>query len=548
MECPARNNVQGYVNLTARGKFKEALQLIHETSPFPSICGRICHHPCETDCHRAQIDEPVAARSIERFLGDLDLHSSTPYPPCIKPPKKEKVAVVGSGPAGLTCAYYLAREGYPVTVFEKADLLGGMLAMAIPSYRLPSEVVDAEIRRVRDLGVTMKTGVEVGKDKTVAQLRSEGFKAFFIAVGTQECLRLGIAGEDLKGVYRGLDYLRRIKRGESLALGKDVVVIGGGNAAMDAVRSARRSGAENAMILYRRGLEEMPARPEEIEECLEEGIPIQILTQPVRFIGENGKVKAIECVKVRLGDPDGSGRRRPEPIPGSESAIQVDAVITALGQEADWACLTPECSCTLTPWGTLKVDPLTLQTEDPDIFAGGDAVRGPRTVIEAIADGRRAAVSIDRYIESRDLRSDRDVELKVITTPDKGKYDPSPRSQLPRLEAHARTSHFDEVQKGFTEEMALQEAQRCISCGSCCIQACPYGAIAFDRKTGKIQKCNLCHHRVTKGLYPACADNVCLAHCIYFGDPAEIERRILEKRKIRGGRGEILPKAFVDSR
>ncbi len=548
MECPAHNNVQGYVNLAAKGKFQEALQLIKETSPFPSICGRICHHPCETDCHRSQIDESVAAHSIERFLGDLDLNSSTRYQPRIKARKKEKVAVVGSGPAGLTCAYYLAREGYPVTIFEKADLLGGMLAMAIPSYRLPSEVIEAEIRLIRDLGVTMKTGVEVGKDKTVAQLRQEGFKAFFIAIGTQECSRLGIEGEDLKGVYQGLDYLRSIKRGESLALGKDVVVIGGGNAAMDAVRSARRSGAENATILYRRGLEEMPARPEEIEECREEGISIQTLTQPARFIGKNGEVKAIECVKVRLADPDGSGRRRPEPIPASEFTIQVSAVITALGQEADWACLTPECSCTLTPWGTMKVDPLTLQSEDPDIFAGGDAVRGPQTVIEAIADGRRAAVSIDRYIESRGLRSDGDIELKAITTPQKGKYDPSPRSQMPRLEAQERTNNFAEVQKGFTKETAMQEAQRCISCGSCCIQACPYGAIAFDPKTGKIQKCNLCHHRVTNGLYPACADNVCLAHCIYFGDPAEIEQRILEKRKIRGGWGEILPKAFIGSR
>jgi len=546
--CPAKNNVQGYVNLAAKGKFQEALHLIKETSPFPSICGRICPHPCETDCNRSQIDESVVAHSIERFLGDLDLNSCTRYRPSRKTGKKEKVAMVGSGPAGLTCAYYLAREGYPVTILEKADLLGGMLAMAIPSYRLPSEVVEAEIRLIREMGVTMKTGVEVGKDKTIAQLRQEGFKAFFIAIGTQECLRLGIEGEDLTGVYRGLDYLRRIKRGESLALGTDVVVIGGGNAAMDAVRSARRSGAENAMILYRRGLEEMPARPEEIEECREEGICIQTLTQPVRFIGENGAVRAVECIQMRLADPDESGRRRPEPVPGSEFTIRVDAVITALGQEADWACLTPECSCTITPWGTMKVDPLTLQSDDPDIFAGGDAVRGPQTVVEAIADGRRAAVSIDRYIEGQDLRLGRDIELKTILTPQKEKYGPSPRSHMPCLEVEERVENFEEVQRGFTREMAVKESQRCISCGSCCIQACPYDAITFDPKIGKIQKCNLCHHRVANGLYPACADNVCLAHCIYFGDPAEIERRILEKRKIRGGWGETLPKAFTDSR
>jgi NADPH-dependent glutamate synthase beta subunit-like oxidoreductase len=548
MGCPAHNNVQGYVNLAAKGKFQEALQLIKETSPFPSICGRICHHPCETDCHRSQIDESVAAHSIERFLGDLDLNPNTRYQPKIKAREKEKVAIVGSGPAGLTCAYYLAQEGYQVTIFEKTSLLGGMLTMAIPSYRLPREIVEAEIQLIRDMGVTMKTGVEVGKDKTIAQLREEGFKAFFIAIGTQECLRLGIEGEDLKGVYRGLDYLRGINLGESLAIGKNVAVIGGGNAAMDVVRSARRSGAENAFILYRRGLKEIPARPEEIEECQEEGISIHLLTQPLRFIGQNGQVKAIQCIKMRLEDPDESGRRKPEPIPGSEFTIEVDAVITALGQEADWACLTPECACTLTSWGTIKVDPLTLQSDDPDIFAGGDAIRGPQTVIEAIADGRRAAISIDRYIEGQDLRLDRDIQLKAITTPQRGRYDPSARSHMPCLGAQERIKNFNEVQKGLTKEMAVQEALRCISCGSCCIQACPYDAITFDQKIGKIQKCNLCYHRVTNGLYPACADNVCLAHCIYFGDPAQIERRILEKRKMRGGWGEVLPKALIASR
>jgi len=545
MGCPAQNNVQGYVNLAAKGKFQEALELIKETSPFPSICGRICHHPCETDCNRSQIDEPVAARSVERFLADLDLKAKKRYIPAIKGKKKAKVAIVGSGPAGLTCAYYLAQEGYRVTIFEKADRLGGTLTLAIPSYRLPREIVDAEIQLIRDLGVTMRTGVEVGKDKTIAQLREEGFNAFFMAIGTQECLRLGVEGEGLEGVYVGLDYLHRIKQGEPLALGRDVAVIGGGNTALDAVRSARRSGAENAFILYRRGLEELRARPEEVDECREEGIPIHTLTQPVRLIGENGRIRAVECTRMRLTDQDKSGRRKPLPIPGSEFTIRVDAVITALGQEADWACLTPECACTLTPWGTMKVDPLTLQSDAPDIFAGGDAIRGPRTVVEAIADGRRAAISIDRYLEGQDLRLDREIERKAITTPQKGTYDPSARAQMPCLEAQERVKNFMEVQKGLTKELTVQEAQRCISCGSCCIQACPYDAIVFDQKIGKIQKCNLCHQRVAHGLYPACADNVCLAHCIYFGDPAEIERKIIEKREMRGGWGEIIPKALT---
>ncbi len=542
--CPAHINVQGYVSLAAKGKYQEALQIIKEASPFPSICGRVCHHPCESNCSRSQIDEPVGARSIERFLADLDLNAQTRYQPEIKTRREARVAVVGSGPAGLTCAYYLAQEGYPVTIFEKTDGLGGMLTLAIPPYRLPREIVEAEIELLRDLGVAFRTGVEVGKEKTIAQLRKEGFKAFFVAIGAQQCLRIGIEGEDLKGVHGGLDYLRKVNLGETVTLGKTVAVVGGGNTAIDAVRSARRLGAENAFIVYRRGIEEMPSRPEEIEECREEGIPIHTLTHPVRIIGEKGRVKAIECVRMVLTAPDESGRPRPEPVPGSEFTIEVDAVITALGQEADWACLTPECACTLTPWGTMNVDSLTLQSDDPDIFAGGDAVRGPRTVIEAIADGKEAALSIDRYIAGQDLRLDREVDWKAITHPQKEGVEPSPRAQMPRLDPHERVKDFKEVQEGFTKEMAVGEARRCISCGCCCIQACPYDAISFDEKSGIARKCNLCYDRVTNGLYPACADNVCLGHCIYFGDLVEIEKKIVQKRARRGGWGEIIPKAL----
>jgi NADPH-dependent glutamate synthase beta subunit-like oxidoreductase len=519
VECPAHINVQGYVSLAAKGKFQEALALIKESSPFPSICGRVCHHPCESACNRDQIDDPVATRAIERYIAGLDLQADERYVPKIEDKKEEKVAIVGSGPAGLTCAYYLAQEGYEVTIFEKASMLGGMLTMGIPSYRLPHEIVEAEIQLIRDMGVTMKTGVEIGQDKTVAQLREEGFRAFFMAIGAQECIRLGVEGEDLEGVHAGLDYLRWVNLGEPLALGKNVAVIGGGNVAMDAVRSACRLGAENAFILYRRGLEEMPSRAEEIEECREEGIPIHTLTQPVRFIGKNGRVKAIECVKTRLTEPDDSGRRSPAPIPGSEFTIAVDAVITALGQEADWACLTPECACTLTDWGTMNVDPLTLQSHDPDIFAGGDAVRGPQTVVVAIADGRQAARSIDRYIRGLDLRLGRDMELRIITEPQIGEYDPSIRLQMPRLEPQERVKNFDEVQRGFTEEMAVQEARRCISCGACCVQACPYDVMQFNHDILKAVKCDLCVEKRGRGEAPACT-TVCPTRCIFWGDAA----------------------------
>jgi NADPH-dependent glutamate synthase beta subunit-like oxidoreductase len=506
------------VSLAVKGKFQEALQLIKLASPFPSICGRVCPHPCESECKRDEIDKPVAIHAIERFLGDLDLKANKRHRPEIKARKKEKIAIVGSGPAGLSCAYYLAQEGYKVTIFEKAKVLGGMLKAGVPSYRLPREIVEAEIKMIRKMGVTMKTGVEVGKDKTIAQLRKDGFKAFFIAIGAQESVRMDVPGEDLDGVYRGLDYLRQLSLGKPVKLGKAVAVIGGGNVAMDAVRSARRLGSEKAFILYRRGLEEMPSTPEEIKQCREEKIPIKTLAQPVRFISNNGRVKAIECVKMRLTEPDESGRRKPEPISGSEFKINVDAVITALGQESDWCCLTPECSCRLTEWGTMNIDPLTLQSNDPDIFAGGDAARGPKTVVEAIADGRQAAISIDRYVQGQNLRLARDLPLKAIEEPQKGKYDRTARAPIPYLDPKKRVKNFNEVQKGLTKGVTIQEAKRCISCGTCCVQTCPYDVMQFNHEVTKAVKCDLCVEKRGRDEVPACYA-ICPTRCIFWGDP-----------------------------
>jgi NADPH-dependent glutamate synthase beta subunit-like oxidoreductase len=373
----------------------------------------------------------------------------------------------------------------------------------------------------------------VGEDVTIGQLREEGFRAFCLAIGTQECIELGVEGEGLDGVHHGLDYLRQARLGEPVALGKRVAVIGGGNVAMDAARSARRMGAEDTFILYRRSLEEMPSRAEEIEECQEEGIGINVLTQPVRLIGENGRVTAIECIKTRLGEPDESGRPRPEPIPDSEFTVEVDGVITALGQEADWSCLTPECACTLADWGTINVDPLTLQTDDPDIFAAGDAVTGLGTVVEAIADGRQASISIDRYLRGEDLQQGRERAWIAITEPQKEQYDPAVRAQMPRLEPEARLDNFNEVQQGFTEEMVGQQAKRCISCGSACVQACPYGVIQFSAEEGKSHKCDLCTYLVHLGDQPLCAQ-VCLTDAIAFG-----ELELLRQRAVEQGHAEV---------
>jgi len=524
-QCPAHIDVQGYVNLAAKGKFEEALALIKKSSPFPSICGRVCHHPCETQCSRGDIDQSVGIHGIERFIADLDLKADKRYMPRIKDKKEDKVAVVGSGPAGLTCAYYLAIKGYRVSVFEKAAKPGGMLTTGIPSYRLPADIVEAEIQHIRDMGITIKTSVEIGTDVTVAQLRQEGYKAIFVAVGTQECVQLGIEGEDLQGVYPALEYLGQVNRGEEVSLGKNVAVIGGGNAAMDAVRSARRLGTKNAFIIYRRGLEEMPANAEEIEECREEGIPIKTLTQPVRFIGKNGKVTAVECIKMKLGEPDQSGRRAPEPVTGSEFTIEIDNAISALGQEADWSCLTDECACTLSDWGTMNVDPLTLQSDDPDIFAGGDAVRGPQSIIEAIADGKQAAISIDLFIKGRDLKLGRGEELKTITNPQKEVYNKIDPVQMPRLNAQERVNNFDEVQQGLTEEMVIQEAKRCINCGSCCVQACPHSVMQFNHEIIKAVKCDLCIEKRGRNEAPACS-LVCPTHCIVWGDPEKFPKTI----------------------
>ncbi len=483
--CPAHISVQGYVALAAQGRYREALELIKKDNPLPAICGRVCHHPCETACMRGKVDEPVAIDFIKRYIADLDLKAETRFVPEIKQKREEKVAIIGSGPAGLTCAYYLAQEGYRVTVFEKLPVLGGMLTVGIPAYRLPRDIIEAEIQVIRDMGVEFKTGVEIGKDFTIGQLREQGYKAFFIGIGAHECKKLGIEGEDLEGVYSGVQFLREVNLGNRIFLGDRVAVVGGGNVAMDCVRTALRTGSKKPFIVYRRSLAEMPANEEEIEECHEEGIEILTLTNPVRVIGENGRVKAIECVKMALGEPDASGRRRPVEVKGSNFILEVDAVIAAIGQETDWACLTPECACSLSDWRTLKVDPLTLQSDDPDIFAGGDAVTGPRTVIEAIAAGKEAAVSMDRFLRGEDLRQGREKRWEAVRNVPTEGYDRVPRERMPRLSPKERLGNFNEVQLGFTEEQVRREAQRCLDCGVCsecyrCVDACLANAVVHE--------------------------------------------------------------------
>ena len=335
--CPAHISVQGYVALIAQGQFEEALALIRQENPLPFVCGYVCTHPCEGVCQRGEkVDEPIAIRELKRFVAEYERKQGVVKLPTLEAKRTEKIAIVGSGPAGLTCAYYLALKGYGVTIFEALPKAGGMLTVGIPNYRLPKEVVEREIKAIEGLGVTIHLNAPIGPGHTLEQLKEEGFEAVYVGIGAHQGIRLGIEGEDLNGVVAGVDFLRRTALGQQESLGKKVAVIGGGNVAVDAVRTALRLGSEEALILYRRTREEMPAYEEEIEEALEEGVQIHYLTAPIRFIGDAaGRLTAVECIQMELGEPDASGRRRPVPVQGSQFQIPVDGVITAISQQPD---------------------------------------------------------------------------------------------------------------------------------------------------------------------------------------------------------------------
>ncbi len=483
--CPAQVNVQGYVALTSKGKYKEALELIKENLPLPGVLGRICPHPCESKCNRALLDEPLAIANIKRFIAD---QVKDELPPQVETERKdERVAIIGSGPAGLTAAYQLAKEGYGVTVFEALPVVGGMLYVGIPEYRLPKRVLEEEIEAIKRTGVEIKTNTPIGKDLTLDDLFARGFKAVFIAVGAHRSLELGIPGEHADGIVHGVAFLREMNLGKEVKLGRKVAIIGGGNAAMDAARGALRLGVQKVLILYRRSRVEMPASDEEIEAALAEGVEIQYLVAPTEVLIEDGKVVGIRCVRMELGAPDASGRRRPVPIPGSEFDIEVDMVIPAIGQAPDVSFLEGS-GIALSRRGLIDVDPITLATSRPGVFAGGDAQTGPGIAIEAVAAGNRVAVSITRYLKGEDLRQGREMEEEV-EPPDLSSLplgEPrKPRMQMPAIDLERRRSSFDEVELGFTEEMALQEAERCLNCGICseclqCVAACK--AEAIDHK------------------------------------------------------------------
>lgn len=518
--CPAKNDIQGFLGLAAKGKYREALQLLKETSPFPSICGRVCTFPCETDCSRKKIDEPVAIRAVERFLSDLDRADGGPYVPKLKPARNEKVAIAGSGPAGLAAAYFLAKNGYKVTVFEKLPIAGGMMAVGIPLYRLPRQVLSAEIGVIQKMGVEIKTGVTFGKDVTFESLRKEGYKAFFLATGLHRNVRLNIANEDLKGVLKGIDFLRDISLGNPVSIGRKVLVIGGGNVAMDVAMTAIRRGAEEVTLVSLEQRAEMPAWEREINEAMEEGIHIVNGFGPNRFLEKDGRLYGVEfkrCTSVF----DEKGAFNPQYDETDLTVMEADTVIAAIGQTADPA-FAGELGIAANAAGYLAADPITLETSIKGVFAGGDISYGPKTVADAIGSGKEASVSIDRYLRGLDLyagREPRDAKLTAIAEPVIEKYDPAPRAQMAWLPPKERMG-LDEVQVGFTEDIALQQAKRCITCGTSCVQACPYGVMQFNHLTLKAVKCDLCIEKRGRNEAPACTW-ACPAHCIHWGDPAQ---------------------------
>jgi NADH-quinone oxidoreductase subunit F len=470
--CPVRCDACGYTALIGEGRYGEALSLIRLTMPLAGICGRVCNHPCENMCKRGEIDEPIAIASLKRFASDWELKQGILSPPTfIEKQKAERVAVVGAGPAGLNAAYQLGRRGYQVTIFDSLPISGGMLAVGIPDYRLPRKILEQDIRFICQHNVEIKTGKALGRDFTIADLFRDRYKAVFLAMGAHLNQKMSIAGENAQGVLPGVNFLRQVNLGKKVKIGERVAVIGGGNVAFDAARTALRLGAKEVFIVYRRTRDEMPANYEEREEAEHEKIQFLYLVAPIEIIAEKGIVKGLKCQKMELSDFDASGRRRPVPIKDSEFVMEVDCVIPAIGYIPDLSCLPQNDGFKTSKAGTLSVDPITLATHFPGVFAGGDVVTGPSTIVEAMAGGYRAAISIDRYLKGKDLTQDRIYQALIRAEVPKqdaeeteGEAAMKPRAKMPAMDIDRRVCTFEEVNLGFDEETVIREAKRCLRC------------------------------------------------------------------------------------
>lgn len=460
--CPAETDCQGYVGLIANGQINEAVSLIRERLPLPASIGLVCPHPCETACRRQLIEEPIAIAALKAFAGLTSLDEGLPAPPPPQVKSGNKVAIVGSGPAGLTAAYFLALQGHEVVIYEAMPEAGGMLRYGIPEYRLPKQILDQEIDIIKSLGVNIITSTRIDQDVSMQYLQ-ENYNAVFLGIGAWKSSRIGCPGEDVPGVIGGIDFLRQVALHQPVSIGSRVAIIGGGNTAMDAARTAVRLGASEAMVIYRRTRAEMPAEDLEIAEAEEEGVIFNFLSAPLEITADQGRAAAIRVQKMQLGEPDSSGRRSPVPIPGAEEVIKVDTIIAAIGQQVEPVGLE---GVVLNKWGTLQTDEVSLMTNLPGVFAGGDAVTGPKIAIQAVAQGHQAADAINAFLKGKvfDDRKQFTVE-KQVSADQYENYPLMERAALHHVDPEQRKHDFMPVSQGFTYEEAIQEASRCLECG-----------------------------------------------------------------------------------
>jgi len=461
--CSAHTDCQGYVGLIANKQYREAVKLIKEKLPLPASLGRVCPHPCETACRRQLVEDPIAIAALKYWVADNDLQSDDPYMPEIKPATGKKVAIVGAGPAGLTAAYFLAQEGHKVKIYDSMPAGGGMLRYGIPEYRLPKAILDKEIQLIERMGVKFKYNTRIGTDISLEHLIQKN-DAIFVGIGAWLSSAMRAKGEDLPGVLGGIDFLREVALHGSVEIGDTVAIVGGGNTAMDAARTAVRLGAKKVMVLYRRTRNEMPAEDIEIIEAEEEGVEFRFLVAPLEILDRGGKAGAIHLQKMELGEPDSSGRRSPVPIPGAEETIEVDTIISAIGQKVDPQGLE---KLGLSKWGTIDVDEDTLATNIPKVFAGGDGVTGPQIAIDAVAQGGKAAGSIIRYLSGQPIKVKEKylAEQSNLTSEDFAQYEKIDRMSIPHLDPVVRRNNFREVNLEIPEADVVAEAKRCLECG-----------------------------------------------------------------------------------